>query len=315
MNHSFDIAHATLYGMAEAVLISNFQFWISKNKANGKHLHAGRTWTYNSVRAFADLFPYLSIKQVRRALDQLVTDGVLLKGNFNDSQIDQTLWYAFSDESQFLVSIPDLPKRANGVAQEGEPFAQTGKSTNKTDVNTDRKPDSRAHGTRLPTEWFLTKAWAEEAMHLQPTWTADHIRFEADKFRDHWTALSGQKGLKTDWLATWRNWCRNAGPMKAEGKDGSAAWWLSPETMLAKALEVGVGHPVPGENGKVWEARIRAAIQNGGKPPVATRPLQASTVRDPGTEIGKTIMSEENRAAMLAAARNLGKRSVNPQSQ
>jgi hypothetical protein len=35
---------------------------------------------------------------------------------------------------------------------------------------------------------------------------------EASKFRDYWNSQPGQKGVKLDWPATWRNWCRNAKP-------------------------------------------------------------------------------------------------------
>ena len=30
----------------------------------------------------------------------------------------------------------------------------------------------------------------------------------ASTFRDYWAAIPGAKGRKTDWPATWRNWCR-----------------------------------------------------------------------------------------------------------
>ena len=33
---------------------------------------------------------------------------------------------------------------------------------------------------------------------------------EAKKFRDYWKSQPGQKGVKLDWQATWRNWCRNS---------------------------------------------------------------------------------------------------------
>jgi uncharacterized protein YdaU (DUF1376 family) len=33
---------------------------------------------------------------------------------------------------------------------------------------------------------------------------------EAKKFMDYWRAKPGQGGVKLDWLATWRNWCRKA---------------------------------------------------------------------------------------------------------
>jgi hypothetical protein len=48
---------------------------------------------------------------------------------------------------------------------------------------------------------------------------------------------------------------------------GVGAWWASDATRLAKAQEVGVGPAHYGETTASWEARIRAAIDNGGKPP------------------------------------------------
>lgn len=65
-------------------------------------------------------------------------------------------------------------------------------------------------GRRLPVEWVLPKAWGEWALADRPGWTADTVRLEASKFADHWHAKSGKDAAKVDWLATWRNWCRNA---------------------------------------------------------------------------------------------------------
>ncbi len=36
MNHSFNVEVATKYGMLEAVLLENINFWVAKNKANEK---------------------------------------------------------------------------------------------------------------------------------------------------------------------------------------------------------------------------------------------------------------------------------------
>jgi hypothetical protein len=35
-----------------------------------------------------------------------------------------------------------------------------------------------------------------------------------DGFRDYWIAQPGQKGVKTDWTATWRNWVRRQQAVK-----------------------------------------------------------------------------------------------------
>lgn len=68
------------------------------------------------------------------------------------------------------------------------------------------KPSAR--GSRLPTDWVLTKELGEWAMREFPNLTADDVRASADCFRDFWIGKPGQSGVKTDWAATWRNWVR-----------------------------------------------------------------------------------------------------------
>ena len=59
MTYSFDCRLAEKYGVDEAIFLHNLYFWIvRKNEANGRHHHEGRTWTYNSMAAFARLFPF-----------------------------------------------------------------------------------------------------------------------------------------------------------------------------------------------------------------------------------------------------------------
>ncbi|MFH5256057.1 helix-turn-helix domain-containing protein [Burkholderia semiarida] len=70
-----------------------------------------------------------------------------------------------------------------------------------------------ARGTRLPDDWVLTKALGDWALAEQPTWTVEHVRKVAEKFADHWRAQPGQRGRKTDWAATWRNWVRTEKPL------------------------------------------------------------------------------------------------------
>lgn len=107
MDHSFDIEFAKEHGLSAAILYRNFQWWIAKNKANGHNSRDGRTWTYNSMRALADLFPYMSVWDVRKALETLIKSGVLIKANYNAREYDRTAWYAFEDEKIALKGLPD----------------------------------------------------------------------------------------------------------------------------------------------------------------------------------------------------------------
>lgn len=78
---------------------------------------------------------------------------------------------------------------------------------------------SAARGTRLPRDWTLPDDWIREAIGIQPAWTAARCKQAADVFRDYWVAQPGQKGVKADWLATWRNWVRRdtTGPPRNNG--------------------------------------------------------------------------------------------------
>lgn len=124
MIHSFDTEDAKKYGVIEAIVLSNFRFWISHNKANKRHFYDGRFWTFNSVSAFEELFPYLTYNQIRRVIENLCNAGVLITGNYNNSSYDRTKWYAFFDEM-------DLANFTNGNVDS----AKT--------VNTDNKPDEK----------------------------------------------------------------------------------------------------------------------------------------------------------------------------
>lgn len=66
----------------------------------------------------------------------------------------------------------------------------------------------RTRGTRLPHDWSPDSeglAFAESQ-----GLSTDRACAELGKFRDHWIAQPGQRGVKVDWPATWRNWVRKA---------------------------------------------------------------------------------------------------------
>lgn len=76
-------------------------------------------------------------------------------------------------------------------------------------------------GTRLPADWKpneIDVAFARSLGH-----TEGRVAAIAEQFRDHWLAAPGQRGVKLDWSATWRNWCRREGVQKDAPKYVSAS--------------------------------------------------------------------------------------------
>jgi hypothetical protein len=292
MNHFFDIEHAKRFGVIEAVLIANFQFWITKNRANGENQRNGRTWTYNSVRAYALLFPYLSRDQVRRAIDRLVAAEVLVVGNYNDKATDQTKWFAFHDERVFLPeisTISDLADLPNPIGKSASPVGNSAKSLITTDVNANVnlervRPEKPPKGTRLADDWVLPKRFGEWALVEYPDWTPEFIRERGVKFRDHWSAIPGKAGLKTNWIGTWRNFCLAEAEFIARttrnpGTNGTGMpWWFSDASTFAEGARHGL-RPFAGESMSAFRGRIHEAIevearQRGGA--VATDSLENS---------------------------------------
>lgn len=75
-------------------------------------------------------------------------------------------------------------------------------------------PAKAKRGSRLPDDFM---ADISEAVRLGLSEQDAHR--EADKFRDYWNSQPGHRGVKLDWLATWRNWCRSAVERKPHRKE------------------------------------------------------------------------------------------------
>lgn len=100
--HTFDPQIASEVGINAAVIYQNIVWWCEKNAANGRNIHDGQAWTYNSMRAFSALFPYLTERQIRTALQKLEDTKYLLVGCYNKDARDRTKWYAVEDKSVTL---------------------------------------------------------------------------------------------------------------------------------------------------------------------------------------------------------------------
>ncbi len=72
-----------------------------------------------------------------------------------------------------------------------------------------------ARGTRIGIDFEVPLDWINWAIK-ERGWQASDAKQEALSFVDYWAGLSGSNGVKSDWLATWRNWCRRSKRAGAE---------------------------------------------------------------------------------------------------
>lgn len=95
MEHHFNVQVAQQFGVEEAIIIHNLFHWISRNAANDENMFEGFYWTYNSIKAYSALFPYMSETKVKRVFKCLEEKGFIIKGNFSDDKWVRTNWYSF----------------------------------------------------------------------------------------------------------------------------------------------------------------------------------------------------------------------------
>lgn len=122
LNHSFNVSLAEEHGIDCAIVIHHFQFWIGQNQKIGRNFHEGRTWMFQTHKEISAIYPYWSEDAVYRIIKKLLEKGIIIKGNFNKSPLDNTAWYAFKDEKMFTTP------RNRGIAEK-DPEKESVKKT------------------------------------------------------------------------------------------------------------------------------------------------------------------------------------------
>lgn len=103
--HILDIGVAQLVGANAALILENISYWCEHNAANNANLHDGHYWTYNSTKAFGELFPYMTINVIRASLKKLKDNGLILTGNYNKSAYDRTMWYTLTEKAEKMLDV------------------------------------------------------------------------------------------------------------------------------------------------------------------------------------------------------------------
>lgn len=232
--HHFNVEVAKVVGVTAAAVLHNFVFWCEKNAADERNHRDGRVWAYASIKSLTRLFPYLSDKQIRTAIDKLVGAGLLVKGDFNLDKFDRTVWYAVTDAcSPFyhLGKWGDFPARsANGpscpkgqmvgVAQKGKCFI--GKYSEQllldnTDIDNESKKNIDIQPQLFNTEnpnkktLFKNSGIGERSKFMERFAGPEYAPFDLDDYFNAINNWSNQKNVKrtlAGWVSTLDAWIR-----------------------------------------------------------------------------------------------------------
>lgn len=164
----------------------------------------------------------LNRKTVISALDslegkQMISDTGERKGissqikvyrlNLSQASLNGTV----PETEPYQKTVPNLPETV--------PFLRGDSTENGTrNLLLNHKESITTKGTRIPKEWVLSQEYIEAAYQIRLMPHAE-LRNIADEFKDYWISVPGSKGVKLDWLATWRNWVRRSKPSAVSRQD------------------------------------------------------------------------------------------------
>lgn len=97
-------------------------------------------------------------------------------------------------------------KQQKSNADASIPQCKTDANQNQNQKEKEDTNVSSKKGSRLSPDWVPASETIQAA--IDAGLSKSEALKQADRFRDYWIGVSGAKGVKRDWPATWRNWCR-----------------------------------------------------------------------------------------------------------
>jgi len=157
-------------------------------------------------------------------------------GYYHDRCEDEIAKYRANTSAKARAGIASAEARRKKLID-----AQHTLNTCSTDVQqtSNQEPVTNNHiknigrGSRLPNDWVAPQEYIDYCKKERPDLDAN---FTALQFHDYWIGVAGAKGVKNNWLATWRNWVRRQEVSKSKFKNRGSVMtddqfedWMTPK--------------------------------------------------------------------------------------
>lgn len=102
----------------KAIIVQQIHYWLQiKRKAKDtRSFKEGRWWVYNSFREWHKQFIWISERTIQRHFKDLVDQGIIIVGNFNNQNYDRTNWYTLSYERLNELTMTDCRNHYDGLS-------------------------------------------------------------------------------------------------------------------------------------------------------------------------------------------------------
>ncbi|KRD99167.1 hypothetical protein ASE46_12795 [Bacillus sp. Root239] len=165
-------ALAVKVGVNGALFLQQLHYWLEKSV----NVQDGYKWVYNTNQQWLQQFPFWSLSTIQRIISKLEKEGLIIKGKYNRSKFNNTVWYRIdyeqleklmpSDEFEELEDV-NLTERKSQI-EAAEPVTVTASLTETTAKNTNQiKREEAAHDAYVQTLEAAHDAYVQtlEAAH------------------------------------------------------------------------------------------------------------------------------------------------------
>jgi len=130
-------------------------------------------------------------------------------------ELDINDYHEQAEKNQRNGKLGGRPKKTQSVI-DGFPD-ESQNNLNHKPLTTNHKPiEKKTLGKRLASDFSFPLEWEQFCQQTRPELSPVKT---FDQFKDYWIAQAGQKGVKLDWFATWRNWVRSTNAPKVNPAD------------------------------------------------------------------------------------------------
>lgn len=205
MEHHFNVEVAKEVGVNAAVIMNNIVFWIQKNISDGNCIHDGKFWTYSTAKAMSVIFPYLTEKQIRTAIEKLVDAGYVETGDYSENRYARPTYYAMTEKAADIYGISCCENGQNEVTNLSirENNLETSIYSKDRNINILNNNICKEVAKR-----FVRPSIEELQAYIQEK----DLSVDAQQFLDYYEStgwMIGKKKMK-DWKAAARNWSRRS---------------------------------------------------------------------------------------------------------
>jgi uncharacterized protein YdaU (DUF1376 family) len=164
-------------------------------------------WTWASTSEEVE-----AVKFVLSRFFKLGDDGQYVQ----DRILQELLEYHAKADKNKTIAIEREAKRKQNSTNRAQVVHEA--SPNQEPITNNHKPLKNIRGSRLPNDWTAPQDYIDFCITERPDLDANQTALQ---FKDYWIGSAGAKGVKSDWLATWRNWVRRQESSKSKFKNKS----------------------------------------------------------------------------------------------